>query len=84
MNMIEILKSRLFKGKELEIINPKKSNPRKGKPRSYSDNEVRSCQFNFKVTPSLYNRLTEASVKLNRTKSDIAVKAISEYLDNIK
>ena len=43
--MLELLKKKVFSVKV---------NPRRGKPRSYSDTEVRSRQFNFKVTPSLY------------------------------
>lgn len=74
MNMLELLKNKVFSLKE---------NPRKGKPRSYSDTEMRSCQFNFKVTPSLYNKLTDASKRLGKTKSSIAISAISEYLEHI-
>lgn len=72
--MLEFLKKKVFSVKV---------NPRRGRPRSYSDTEVRSRQFNFKVTPSLYNKLTETSKRLGKTKSSIAISAISEYLEHI-
>lgn len=80
MDMIEIIKEHIFNKKSPELVSPKS---RKGRPRSNSDVEMRSRQFNFKVTPSIYNRLIEASKRLGRSKSSIMISAITEYLDRI-
>ena len=49
-----------------------------------SDNrKLRTRQFNFLITPSLYDRLNEASQKIGKSKSDIANSAISEFLEHV-
>ena len=48
-----------------------------------SNNELRTRQFNFKITPTLYNKISIASKKIGKSKSEIANAAISEFLERI-
>lgn len=51
-------------------------------PKTY-DKELRTKQFNFLLTPTLYNKLNKASEKTGNSKSAIVTYAISEYLEKI-
>lgn len=48
-----------------------------------SNNELRTRQFNFKITPTLYKKISKASEKIGKSKSEIANIAISEFLERI-
>ena len=48
-----------------------------------SNNELRTRQFNFKITPTLYKKISKASEKTGKSKSEIANIAISEFLERI-
>lgn len=47
------------------------------------DKELRTCHFNFLMTPSLYNKLSETSKRIGKSKSSIVNSAISEFLKQI-
>lgn len=49
----------------------------------YTNNELKTRQFNFKITPTLYEKLSKTSEKIGRSKSEIVNCAIYEFLEKI-
>lgn len=74
MNLVNLIKKAVgVSKKKTRSVNSPKSN----------EKELRTKQFNFLLTPTLYNKLIKASEKLGKSKSAIVNCAIAEFLEKI-